>query len=388
MGWGSNWCSRQPGERDDDAKLQLHFRREQHSRSYPFASIYFECFCRGGLNVGVSINAANVTSAIDIGFLGASVNNGTIELNAQVSNTNAVGGLGTLPSGAPNLSTTGSLNLTLPLLAQLGSQNASGTLSISSTNLATMAPAVQFTGFSGWQNFTSVSNDDVLQMLSQLGGQLGQLATQTWTANLPLLGNLSLAQVANLNQVFQDAVSNQISSWNVKLQQIDSNFVTAQDLVNQLAQVLDVTPSSINVQFNPITNSLTFQLSLMAHPFTNLLAQTLQLNLDQGGFANTSITGSRLSFSSTVTTNLTFGMYLAPLGGGFVLTPQTLLSALNGGAGMPTNGKSAADLQVTLSNGTSFQVSLNGAKTVQDVINAIESASNGTVEVTIDSYSP
>ena len=37
-----------------------------------------------------------------------------------------------------------------------------------------------------------------------------------------------------------------------------------------------------------------------------------------------------------------------------------------------------------MTNGTGFQVSLNGAKTVQDVINDIEAASNGAVTVTID----
>ena len=115
--------------------------------------------------------------------------------------------------------------------------------------------------------------------------------------------------------------------------------------------MLDVTPSSINVQFNPATNALTYQLSLTSHPFTNLLAQTLQVHLDQGGLANAGITSSQLSFSSTVTTNLTFGVYLTPLGGGFVLTPQTLLSALNGGAGARINGTSAADLEIELSDG-------------------------------------
>ena len=149
--------------------------------------------------------------------------NGTIQY-AQASNASPISGLDALPSAAPLLSTTGSVNLTLPLQAHLGDKSASGTLTISSANLATTAPAVEFTGFSGWQNFTYVTNDDVLQMFGELGTQLGQLATQTWTANLPLLGNLSLAQVTDLSQNFQEAVTDQISTWYAELKTTHSSF--------------------------------------------------------------------------------------------------------------------------------------------------------------------
>ena len=128
---------------------------------------------------------------------------------------------------------------------------------------------------------------------------------------------------------------------------------------------------------------MTYNLSFTSYTFSSLLSQALQVNLDQGGLANASLGSSQLSLVPKITASLTFGVNLTPVGQGFVLTPSTPLSTLNGGAGVRINGTSP-DLQITLTNGTSFQVSLNGAQTVQDVINDIETATDGTVSVTID----
>lgn len=59
-------------------------------------------------------------------------------------------------------------------------------------------------------------------------------------------------------------------------------------------------------------------------------------------------------------------------------SPSTLLSDLNGGKGVGTAQGGAADFQITSSAGTSFNVSIAGATTVQDVINDINSASGGS----------
>lgn len=55
--------------------------------------------------------------------------------------------------------------------------------------------------------------------------------------------------------------------------------------------------------------------------------------------------------------------------------PTTALTDLNNGAGVRT--VSGADFQITRRDGTSFQVDVDGAKTVQDVINAINTADGG-----------
>jgi Ca2+-binding RTX toxin-like protein len=352
------------------------------------AKAFFLSAPAGGLSASVAINAANINSAINIGFLGAQTSNGSIQMNAQVANTAAITGLtlGSLLASPPALATSGSLNLTLPLQAQLGTQSASGTLTISAPNLANGAPVVQFQGFSGWQNFSTVGPDAVMGMLNQLGSQLGQIGSKLWSTNLPFLNSLSLAQAANLEQAFQTEVTSQLASWNATAQRTVANFHTAQDLANLLAQVLDLSPAQIGVQFDPTTNNLTYNLSFTSYTFSSLLSQALQVNLNQGGLANASLSSSQLSLVPQITANLTFGVNLTPLGQGFVLTPSTPLSKLNGGAGVRINAASP-DLQISLTDGTRFQVGLQGTQTIQDVINDIQTASNGKVAVTIDPIS-
>ncbi len=350
------------------------------------AQAFFLNVPAGGLSATVAMNAANINGGITIGFLGASANNGTAQMSATLANAAALSNLSISGLQSLTLAPSGSVSVVLPLTAQLGSQSASGTLSISSANLATTAPAVQFQGFSGWQNFSTVGPQSVMSMLDQLASQLGQIGQQLWSTELPFLPSLSLAQAANLEQAFQTEITNQISYWSDALQQTVTDFNTAQDLANVLAQVLDVSASTINVQFNPTTNALTYTLPFTSYTFSSLLAQTLQVNLNQGGLANASFGASELSLVPKMTANLTFGVNLTPLGQGFVLSPTSTLSSLNGGAGVRING-SSADLHITLSNGTGFNVSLSGAKTVQAVMNDIQTASGGTVTVGIDSTS-
>jgi flagellar hook-associated protein 3 FlgL len=60
-------------------------------------------------------------------------------------------------------------------------------------------------------------------------------------------------------------------------------------------------------------------------------------------------------------------------------SPTTLLSSMNNGTGIQTAGGSTPDFQVTTANGTKFSVSIGSATTVQDVINAINTAGGGSV---------
>jgi flagellin-like hook-associated protein FlgL len=57
------------------------------------------------------------------------------------------------------------------------------------------------------------------------------------------------------------------------------------------------------------------------------------------------------------------------------LAPSTKLADLNGGRGVQTS--SGAELQISRQDGTSFQVEIGGAQTVQDVIDAINTADAG-----------
>lgn len=63
--------------------------------------------------------------------------------------------------------------------------------------------------------------------------------------------------------------------------------------------------------------------------------------------------------------------------------PNTLLSQMNNGSGVQTAGGVNPDFQITASDGTTFQVSLSSAQTVQDVLDAINTASGGKVTASL-----
>ena len=61
----------------------------------------------------------------------------------------------------------------------------------------------------------------------------------------------------------------------------------------------------------------------------------------------------------------------------------TPLSSLNNGAGVQTAGGATPDFQITARDGTTFQISVSGATTVQDVINDINTATAGKVTASV-----
>ena len=61
------------------------------------------------------------------------------------------------------------------------------------------------------------------------------------------------------------------------------------------------------------------------------------------------------------------------------LTPATALTTLNGGQGVQLNTDGLADLLVQLRDGSSFQVTLDGAASVGDVLSAINNAAGDQV---------
>jgi flagellar hook-associated protein 3 len=62
---------------------------------------------------------------------------------------------------------------------------------------------------------------------------------------------------------------------------------------------------------------------------------------------------------------------------------STQLSTLNNGAGVQTAGAGTPDFQIADQAGATFNVTLNGAQTVQDVINDINTATGGTVTASL-----
>jgi flagellin-like hook-associated protein FlgL len=62
---------------------------------------------------------------------------------------------------------------------------------------------------------------------------------------------------------------------------------------------------------------------------------------------------------------------------------STPLSSLNNGTGVQTAGGATPDFQITARDGTTFQISISAATTVQDVINEINTATGGKVTASL-----
>jgi flagellar hook-associated protein 2 len=65
------------------------------------------------------------------------------------------------------------------------------------------------------------------------------------------------------------------------------------------------------------------------------------------------------------------------------MAPGTLLASLNNGSGVQTAGGTTPDFQITARDGTTFQVSIGSATTIQDVINDINTATGGKVTASL-----
>ncbi len=107
---------------------------------------------------------------------------------------------------------------------------------------------------------------------------------------------------------------------------------------------------------------------------------------------NTGQTTTALAVSNVGSTATATGLGLTAASSGATLTgnqinsigANTLLSTLNDGNGVGING-TLADLTVKRSDGTTFNVTLAGAKTVGDVIGKINAASGGNVTASVNS---
>jgi Ca2+-binding RTX toxin-like protein len=344
------------------------------------------------LQATASVQASNLNFGLRVGLLGASVQNGSVQLTAQpgitLQSSHSDGRVTLDDLGGPvdnliQVGARGNLNVSLPIQATLGGVTTNGTVLVQAGDLAQPDDAViQFVNFDGWKNLANLGPADLPGLVDQLAGQLGQLGSHVIASALPLAADKTLGQIADLATAFRTQVVNQLTHRDSQNRQI-LNFATAQELATLLANIPGV--SNVGIQFNPATNDLTYHLHV-TYTFGRSDAG-IRLDLNQGGLSAGQLgdgnNAPQLSLTPSVTADLTFGVNLSPVGNGFVLTPATTLASLNGGAGVRVNA-TGSDLQVTLSNNASFQVSLAGSRTIQDVITAIQNASGGRVQVSID----
>jgi len=156
---------------------------------------------------------------------------------------------------------------------------------------------------------------------------------------------------------------------------------------NTLVETWDAAGMTLTNSSFTVTNGAT---TLGVDNLTNIQAAILT-----GGLHSTTIDASQ--FSGSVTLDAGSQALLSALNNGFSttdatepdLTGSTLLSALNDGAGVHFAGSGVNDFEITLTDGHTFNVSLYGATTLQNVFDSITSAAaaagySGRVSVGID----
>jgi hypothetical protein len=328
-----------------------------------------------------SVAATNLQASASVGFLGASISNGTLTLNGEVdvafshSPVTAADLASTSLGGLVTLTPSGSLTGSLPLQASLGNFTpASTTLTISSGNLFNGAgPTITTdTNFNALGDFSNLSASQLLSNLNQLGTWFNQFSgTSVFSTPIPFARGQTLGSVLNLgtavlskfglgtdpNTVPADSPLQQVRTF-MGTQSLAPSFQTAQDLVSKLAMALGVNASVINPQYDPASKDLTFHVHF-TYAFPELsVPLDFSLNLAPlGGIG----TATLLALDGNVTIDFTFGANL-----GAATDPELTTPA---GATIPAR----------LTGDARFQLAIDNQRTSTITIRAADTASNTTL---------
>ena len=221
----------------------------------------------------------------------------------------------------------------------------------------------------------NASVDDLLDDINE--ALAGQLAAKG------LAGSIE-AQIKNGQLLFRtldDRISDfkalQSDFFGFAADQLGSSpvFDTIQDLLGELA-------GSVGAEYDTATNQILFDLSLDEQFLEELEDVPLEFDLDLSPVADVE-TSAMVSLIPKVSGQLGFGVSLGRLGAGFDLTDATTLDELNGGTGISI-ASGVDDLSITMRDGSTAQVNLDGATTIGDVRTLIQNATGQQVLVEIN----
>ncbi|HQU46430.1 MAG TPA: hypothetical protein PK867_26725, partial [Pirellulales bacterium] len=332
------------------------------------------------LTVSADLTASSINVAGHVGFLGASVQNGSVAVYDDLSLTLPSGDLHTNDFATPALggrlqvSGPGSLTATLPVQAMLGGQTLSGTVNVTDASLfpsgaipatATAAtPTVSISGANAaaLSAFENVTAGDIQGALVQLAGWFDDLRTSALDHPIPLTGE-KLSDVVDLKQLYNQVMAAAVTNRG------QPAFSNVQQLLALLPNVLSGVPLVPSSNPNLPDPELTFQVKATASlpAITTPLSFTTQVGL--------------LSLNSGATSTVAASTPLAQLNGGVGVAGIT--------AGTPNSGN---DIVITLHDGEAFSISfqaqgLTATSTLADAVNAIASGTSNKVKVSFDATS-
>ncbi|MBL8533161.1 MAG: hypothetical protein JNL33_04830, partial [Betaproteobacteria bacterium] len=276
------------------------------------------------LVVSGSASASDVDFGARIGFLGAGINDGDIDLDARVevlfNDPNADGRItGSEIVDTPfdtllTANATGSFNATLPLQVEtgLGIDPNLGTITLSATDIFdTDTLDAHFTGnFDQFDQFNNLTAADLLGLVQQFVTQIGEIkdsAAMQELFGLPVAGAalenaLDFADMVSDALLYDDLDDTSAATGVAKLLDASGNptFTTAQEFAERLASILGLDPSVIGAHYDAATKQLTFHLRI-AQTLVDV-SSPLELNFDlESGLADFDA-----STNASVDANFTF----------------------------------------------------------------------------------
>ena len=336
------------------------------------------------LKVIGTASTTNLSAGLNVGFLGAQINGGSVTLNAELDaaftkNPLQVSDLQTSdPSTILTLTPTSSLTATLPVTATLGTFTPSGTLTVTSNDLfGSTPPSVSFdNNFSNdFANFGNLSADQVLGNLNNLASFLSQFSNSSVLSTpIPFAKSQTLGTVLNLGTALTTELGlgtdpakvsgtsplEKVVTGQNNTSAVTPNFATVQDLVADLAQALNVSQNAINAQYDSTSQNLTFAVDFKFNAPELKVPLAFSLNLAPLGNVSSS---DQLTLDANGEVKFTFGFNLA------AAKPPELLTPIN--ANVPSNLSGDAHFQLSIDGGALTQtitVSNSGISSPADIV--------------------
>ena len=245
--------------------------------------------------------------------------------------------------------------------------------------------------FAAVEPFTDITSNQVVHLINQIATGFDQLArSPVLGVPLPFVQGFTVGAAMDPGSAIRTTLFSHLTTVVVDpdtgISTYVPTFATAQELVAQLAAILQVPPSNIDPQYDPTTGGLTFTVRFTV---TNPSA-TLPFSVDRGDLGlELQTTAATVTADASTTLAFTFGTTLVHSGAPLLSGEQTVQA----------NGVLSADAHFTLSTdaGAPVLVTVSASSTVDnhtpldlvaDVNAALAAAGVGSVVAGLNTPNP
>ena len=228
----------------------------------------------------------------------------------------------------------------------------------------------QTQNFDDMEGFGNLGAGSLQSLLAKLGEWLGELTSSSgFDVEIPFTEGTKLGDVLDFGGLFSDRVTDVITVSNEGAEDPQERegsptFSTLDGLASVLSGVLS------NLAYDSESKALTFDLGF--DETIEGLTTDLAFGFDLGELAGLQ-TSSTITLTPHLKGDMKIGVLLKWPGSDFQLTEDTLLKDLNAGAGVIIE-EGVADVRIQLRDGKTFEVALDGATDVGDVLTMLKQA--------------